>query len=96
MKLVSMEAHEAEVYRRESKGYPPNLIWKWNILKLYRGREYYPEAYRRDELRREIRYRLKFRNEPKGRGNAAKRRIKALYNDPNYIVWPDYAIRGGL
>lgn len=44
----------------------------------------------RQAVRREIRLRL--HANPKGKGNRAQRRIRAMWNDPGIIIWPDYAM----
>lgn len=41
-------------------------------------------------IRHLIRQRMTCR--PKGKGNKAWSRVEAMYRDPAYLVWPDYAL----
>ena len=62
------------------------LLARWNI-------EIYckvPLARRVDNVRREMRRRL--RSEPKGKGNRAWKRVAALDRQPGVLIWPYYAL----
>lgn len=48
----------------------------------------------RTNARRDMRHRLRDQTtaNPKGKGNKAWKRYEALMNDPDCIVWPEYAL----
>ena len=60
----------------------PALVCAWN-------RDFSKQAKRRANIRDFMQKQL--RVTCKGKGNKAWGRVNAMYNDPAYLIWPDYA-----